>query len=488
MHAVDCWPQPRRGYPFLILDLVEGDDWHVWRWTKNPSATVLLDTFSDVVRTVGVLHERGVLHRDLKAENLLIRREDGHVFLIDFGQVRLPGTFAQTMGIPEGALHLLPPELLAYTRSEVWKQGVRFEGGVGADLYSLGVLFYQALTNRHPFDSKLADNALVAAIATVTPVDPQLINPLAPRSLSEIAMRLLEKDPAARYPHTEALLQALWQAGRERTSPTWKVPLLSPSETQPAEAAPSVKEPTPQGEGPVREEERRETPPEERRTWRVWHLLGVGLLLLLLVLASWMVRATLPLLAVAEPGPFMYPEKGNVPVPTLSPPGPSRAALVSLGLCSLMGMGCSTAQVRPQSRDCPQEAQHNMFEVLGLDGGMRMETLIDVKQPGPPTEKGVYQDGPIIGRVVSWERAPPQLPGGTLLYGYLWTGPGIQDDRGIESVEGRYTEALLPDGRRMAVCFTLGAPGGYSWQMPGSKPGAVRLPFQLSIFAVRRWP
>jgi len=51
----------------------------------------LVDTFSGVVRTVGSLHACGVYHRDLKAENLIIRRSDGRPFVIDFGTVRLPG-------------------------------------------------------------------------------------------------------------------------------------------------------------------------------------------------------------------------------------------------------------------------------------------------------------------------------------------------------------------------------------------------------------
>jgi serine/threonine protein kinase len=77
VYAMDFWPDPTRGYPFLVTDYVDGDDWHRWRWRKPRHAAELVDTFGDVVRTVGVLHARGVYHRDLKAENLLIRRADG---------------------------------------------------------------------------------------------------------------------------------------------------------------------------------------------------------------------------------------------------------------------------------------------------------------------------------------------------------------------------------------------------------------------------
>ncbi|MCY1083562.1 serine/threonine protein kinase [Archangium lansingense] len=150
VYAVDFWPNPSMGYPFLVMDYVEGDDWHEWRWRKSPHAARLVETFGDVVRTVSELHARGVHHRDLKAENLLIRRKDGRLFLIDFGTVRLPGTLTQTMGLPEGTLHLVPPEFLAYLRTEPVTRGEPFQGGVAADLYALGVLLYQGGAHRPP--------------------------------------------------------------------------------------------------------------------------------------------------------------------------------------------------------------------------------------------------------------------------------------------------------------------------------------------------
>jgi serine/threonine-protein kinase len=157
-------------------------------------------------------------------------------------------------------------------------------------------------------------------------------------------------------------------------------------------------------------------------------------------------------------------------------------------LCTATSLGCPAAQVRPAPEDCPEEARRNMFEVLKLNTGMSLWAIVDVNQPGEPTEEGTYRDGPLVSRVVQHERSPPQLPGGTLLYGRLWTGPGILDHEGEESVLGRYTEALLPDGRKLPVCIVLGGVDGLREKLPGSKPGAVRLKRQLPVAAVRRWP
>ncbi|ATB27601.1 serine/threonine protein kinase [Melittangium boletus] len=511
VYAVDVWPHPTKGYPLLVTDFIDGDNWHEWRWRKPPHAILLVDTFSGVVCTVGMLHARGVYHRDLKAENILIRRKDGRPFVIDFGTVRLPGALTKTLGLPEGVLHLVPPELLAYTRTEAWKRGEPFQGGVAADLYALGVLLYQGLTDRHPFDPELPDKELLAAIAAVPPTAPHLINPLVPRSLSDIAMKLLEKQPEDRYPNTQALLEALEQTiEKQRKSPAWKVPLSAPE--GPAEAPPKQTEqeqvappqqaapageaaPPPEDTRPP-EDAREEAPAKKRWTWRVGRLAMVGLILLVgLFLASWLVRSTLARTHMSEqPIASGPPEKGSAPVSPLTTPqgstpsSRSRFGALTVWLCTATGLGCPAAQVRPEPEDCPAEAQHAMFEVLKLNQGMRLQAIVDINQLGGPYDEGIYRDGPIVGRVVQREGTAPQLPGGTLLYGRLWTGIRTQDLDGVELVLGRYTEALLPDGRKLPVCMALGGPDGRARKEPGSEPGAVRLRRELPVGAVSRWP
>jgi len=512
VHAVDCWPHPGNGYPFIVTDLVVGDDWHGWRWRTNPNAARLVDRFCELARTVGALHERGAYHRDLKADNLLIRREDEHVFLIDFGNVRMPGTFARTLGVPPGVFHLLPPELLEYTRSDVWQRGIPFEGGVPADLYALGILLYQGLTDSHPFDPNLSDKALTTAIATVVPTAPHLLNPRAPRSLGDIALKLLEKRPEARYPDARALLQALWEAGKERTSPAWKQPLLASTEEAPLEATveekeawlarrqqevPRTEEALPVEEEQPRQETRQEVPvPQERRTWRTWRRAGVGVLLLsVLLLASVRVRATLPPARLSEPTMSIPLEQGTAPVTTSPMPqdatshrGGSRLGWLAVWLCTTTALGCPAAQVRPEPADCSDEAQRNTFEVLKLDEGMWIDAIVDIHQPGKRSDEGTYRDGPIVSRVVGDERTYPELPDGTLLYGRLWTGPGLQNRLGEDAVLGRYTEALLPDGRKLPVCLVLGGPEGLWAKEEGSMPGAARLDRMVPVAAVRSWP
>ncbi|HEX5747828.1 MAG TPA: serine/threonine-protein kinase [Archangium sp.] len=503
VYAVDFWPHPTQGYPFLVTDFVEGDDWHRWRWRKPLHAVELADTFSSVVRTVGVLHARGVYHRDLKADNILIRRKDGRPFLIDFGTARLPGALTQTLGLPEGVLHLVPPELLAYTRTEAWKRGEPFQGGVPADLYALGVLLYQGLTDLHPFNPELPDKELLAAIASIPPTAPHLLNPLAPRALSDIALKLLEKRPEDRYPHTEALLQALEAAVEKvRKSPAWKVPLFavenSPAETlpeevaaQPAQLPPAAREAPEEAPPPEEAEHPADAKQEEpaapggpRRT--MWpRVVLAGLTVLGLALS--LVYSTLtPPPEALRPGAGS--EKGNPPVFTSSRATPS--SLLAAWLCAAVGIGCPAAQVKPPApEDCPKEATAAMFQELELTRGSPLQAVVDINQPGDPSEAGVYQDGPVIGRLTVGDG---NLPEGTLLHGHLWTGPGIyefMEEEKVPAVLGRYTLAVLPDGRKYPVCIVLGNPDDGRVPMhEGSKEGAAVLNRELPVSVVRRWP
>ncbi|WNG41583.1 serine/threonine protein kinase [Archangium violaceum] len=483
VYAVDFWPNPSQGYPFLITDFIDGDNWHQWRWRKPPHAARLVETFSDVVRTVGVLHARGVYHRDLKAENLLIRREDGRPFLIDFGTARLPGALTQTLGLPEGVLHLVPPELLAYTRTEAWKRGEPFQGGVAADLYALGILLYQGLTDLHPFNPELPDKELLAAIATVPPKAPHLLNPLVPRSLSDISLKLLEKKPEERYPSTEALLQALGEATeRERGTPAWKVPLF-PSEGSPAKPPPQEEAPLSQPSESTREAA--EAAPGRPRRARNPLFLLASLTVLALVL--WLARSTLALPPEALPPGSGRSEKGSPPVSTSSRSTPS--SLLTAWLCTVVGLGCPAAQVKPpEPVDCPREATEAMSQELKVRTDSPLRAVVDINQPGDMSETGLYQEGPVIGRLTVGDG---NLPEGTVLHGRLWMGPGIYDIAGsVErpAVMGRYTQAVLPDGRKYPVCIVLGDRDGRVAKEEGSKPDAAVLARELPVSAVWHWP
>jgi serine/threonine-protein kinase len=193
----------------------------------------------------------------------------------------------------------------------------------------------------------------------------------------------------------------------------------------------------------------------------------------------------------AAPDASATAQRGTLPVPDSTHPvatssrHSSLSSLLAAWLCAVTGVGCPGAQVRPEPADCPTEATEAMFKELGMREGSFTNALVDVNHPEEAGGYGLYTDGPIVGRITEGEGL---LEDGTLLYGRLWTGPGLTDDLGRESVIGRYTRAVLPNGKEYPVCIALGGPLGRMKRQPGARSGTVQLPRVAPVNGVWRWP
>ncbi len=167
------------------------------------------------------------------------------------------------------------------------------------------------------------------------------------------------------------------------------------------------------------------------------------------------------------------------------PRNASLPSVLAAWLCAVTGLGCPAVQVKPEPAECPTEATEAMFKELKIRTASELRALVDVDQPGEIGERGLFQEGPVVGRITVGEGL---LVEGTLLYGHLWTGPGLKDEVGREAVIGRYSRALLPDGRKFPVCIALGGPQGRMDRVPGFKPGTVQIPRDAPVNAVWYWP
>jgi len=140
------------GTPFFVMEYVEGVPITAYCREHKPSVAVRLELFRKVCEAVLYAHQHAVIHRDLKPSNILVK-EDGTVRLLDFGiakQVQILGE-AANQTIP-GARLLTP----AYAAPEQLRGEAT---GIQGDVYSLGVVLYQLLTNRHPFDGAAQTSA-----------------------------------------------------------------------------------------------------------------------------------------------------------------------------------------------------------------------------------------------------------------------------------------------------------------------------------------
>ena len=148
-----------------------------------------VDLTKKICDALDYIHRHGVVHRDLKPENIMVDDED-HVKLIDFGIAGHEGsrrlTFAklsQLMGTPD----YMSPEQV---------KGKRGDGR--SDIYALGVMFYEMLTGKVPFQGPNAF-AIMNDRMLNNPIPPREIDPSIPAELQEIIYRALERDPKNRY-------------------------------------------------------------------------------------------------------------------------------------------------------------------------------------------------------------------------------------------------------------------------------------------------
>ncbi|MBZ4421179.1 protein kinase [Myxococcus sp. RHSTA-1-4] len=190
--------------PHLIMEYLDGAPLSAWVGTPLPAAAVV-SVLAQVCDALQAAHARGIVHRDLKPDNIfLVRRGRGTPFVkvLDFGIAKLvdanmPQTHA---GIIVGT-----PEYMAPEQS----LGGRLDGR--ADLYALGVIAYQLVTGRLPFnDEGLA--AQLVAHQTRPPPSPRSVHPGVPPAVERVILRVLAKHPEERYPSAAALRAALQAA------------------------------------------------------------------------------------------------------------------------------------------------------------------------------------------------------------------------------------------------------------------------------------
>ena len=151
---------------------------------------------SQIAQALSVAHRHDIIHRDIKPQNIMVQ-PDGNIKVMDFGIARAKNSHLTQDNSVLGTAHYVSPE-----------QAQGKDLGPTSDLYSLGVVMYEAATGRLPFEG---DDAVSVALKQVNeqPVPPRSINPNLDPALEAIIMCLLRKDPAQRFQTADELRHAL---------------------------------------------------------------------------------------------------------------------------------------------------------------------------------------------------------------------------------------------------------------------------------------
>jgi eukaryotic-like serine/threonine-protein kinase len=221
IHAVE----EREGLVYFVMSYVEGETLgqRVRRAGPLPAAAVSR-IVRDVAWALGYAHARGIVHRDVKPDNVLLDRDSGRAMVTDFGIARVATAEAVTsVGEIVGTAHYMSPE-----------QASASDIDGRSDLFSLGVTAYYALTGTLPFEGPTLP-AVVARIVTQPAPRVGTVRPGLPTVLAESVDRCLAKDPEQRFATGEALAEAVAGAAQETaTAPQLRAVLQAWHETDPA--------------------------------------------------------------------------------------------------------------------------------------------------------------------------------------------------------------------------------------------------------------
>ena len=210
IHSVGEGPD---GLVYFVMAYVDGESLGARlkrreRLPPEEARRILMETAD----ALGAGHALGIIHRDVKPDNILLEGSRGRTVLTDFGIAKAltsttgPGTLTAT-GVAIGTPHYMSPEQAAGDRE--------IDGR--SDIYSLGVVGYQMLAGELPFSAPTVPGILLKQITEQAP-NLQDRSPTCPDDLASCVMRSLEKEPEARWPTADALRRAL----ESRSAPPYR--------------------------------------------------------------------------------------------------------------------------------------------------------------------------------------------------------------------------------------------------------------------------
>jgi tRNA A-37 threonylcarbamoyl transferase component Bud32 len=211
------------GRRYIVMEIVDGRSFADWRREGKPTLAQQVQVLREVALAADYAHEHGVIHRDLKPANILVDAQ-GRPRVTDFGLAKLDAGGGASLtgdGMTVGTPGYMSPEQA---------QGLKTVDR-RSDVYSLGVLLYEMLSGRTPFQGDSAIAVLTQVIRDPVSPPSRILKAPVDATLEKICLKALVKDPEGRYPTASAFARdlELWLAGKTvrvrlpRRRPPWVV-------------------------------------------------------------------------------------------------------------------------------------------------------------------------------------------------------------------------------------------------------------------------
>lgn len=494
---------------YLALEYVDGWTLGEWQERKHPTVREVLRVLAKIASALAYMHGRGILHRDLKLSNVLIRKTDGEPVIIDFSCA----TYSQAeelteSGLPPGTDRFRAPEQFKFLREHREEHRARYAFQVADEVFAFGAMLYELLTDPRPTENRQR-HSLNNPVAAPPPA--RALNERVPEALSDLVESILSRDPARRPVDTEALHRELSELLADPGA-EYLAPAHPPSEQR---------KPGATGGGQLA---------HVRRSGKVLAA-GAGVALLLASgVALWFSAGVEPATRVAgrPPPPTAAPSAPPVTAPPAISPAapapegdarpahaaisqeglsvktqpteapkqartprggktpPSAAVCAALPVVAALAAGCPGVQVRPEPFTCPEGAVSAMRQ-LGWRDTDRFVVFADDRHEHADIW---FRSGDTIVAVVPSQGIPAEQrksapPGTRFLGGKVYVepkppSPHRPDIKGTVYV--KYDRVKLPKGDELPACFVVELPA------VEVKDGAAKARNNLSGIAVHYWP
>lgn len=241
------------GIEYIVMELIDGITLKQYMERRGQMDwREALHFITQIMRGLSHAHSRGIIHRDIKPQNIMILR-DGSVKVADFGIACLANTANTLTQEALGSVHYISPEQARGDRTDA-----------RSDVYSAGVVLYEMITGRLPFEGDSAVSVAIQHLSSV-PLAPRDINPDIPEALELICMKAMNPDLGKRYASADAMLEDL---EKFRKDPAVDMEYIRSELAVQVDDDPTMPVPTAEVASAVRKKKQQEKPekPDKPRT------------------------------------------------------------------------------------------------------------------------------------------------------------------------------------------------------------------------------